>query len=60
MLKEGIAKHFKECGRAMENVHVDLASAQKRMKGNAVLKMQVMNLKRHKWSLKRMLQISKL
>jgi hypothetical protein len=60
MSEERIAKHFKECGPAMENIHAALASAQKRLKGNTVLQRQVMNLKRHNWSLRRMLQISKL
>jgi hypothetical protein len=60
MSEERIAKHFKECGPAMENVHTALASAQKRLKGNMVLQRQVMNLKRHNWSLRRTLQISKL
>ena len=59
MSEEGIAKHFKECGPTMENIHTALASAQKRLKGNTVLQRQVMNLKRCNWSLRRMLQISK-
>jgi hypothetical protein len=58
MLEERIAEHFKECGPAMENVRAALASAQKKLKGNAVLRRQVKNLKGHNWSLRKTLPIS--
>jgi hypothetical protein len=60
MSEERIAEHFKECGPAMENICAALASAQTKLKGNTVLRRQVKNMKRHNWSLRKMLRISRL
>jgi DNA repair ATPase RecN len=60
MSEERIVEHFKECGPAMENVCAALASAQMKLKGNAVLRRQVKNLKRCNWSLRKTLRVSRL
>jgi hypothetical protein len=52
--------HFKECGPALESICGALVNTQKKLKGNAILQRQVMNMKWCNWSLRRMLQISKL
>jgi hypothetical protein len=59
MPEERNAKHFKECGPAMENVRATLANAQQKLKGNVVLQRQAMNPKRRNWSLRGMLRVSK-
>jgi hypothetical protein len=60
MSEEIIMEHFKECGPTMDNVHAALASAQKKLKGNAVLWRQVKNLKRRNRSLRKTLRVLRL
>jgi hypothetical protein len=60
MSEERNENHFEEFEPAMENIHVALASAHKKLKGNVVLQRQVMNLKKHNQSLRRTLRVSKL
>jgi hypothetical protein len=60
MSEERIAEHFKECGPAMENACMALASSQMKLKGNEVLQRQVKNMKRRNWFLKKTLRVSRL
>jgi hypothetical protein len=58
--EERIAEHFKECRSVMEYACTALASAQAKMKGNAVLWRQVRNMNIQNWSLRKTLRVLRL